>query len=318
LPAQLDAPIDLTGAGVERRFMVKRKKMGTELKTGTDNVAASGRPLLVYLQGVLGSLKPTERLIAQCVLADPERIVTSPIAEIGQISGASVGSIVGFCRRLGLKGFGDLKISLARELAQSGMPAAQSEQNGSLYEKVFQFHAQSLSETLKANPPEVFENTVQLLKKARRVEFFSIGLSYPIAYTAYSKFLLIGMEASAQFDSHIQLIAATRLGPGDIAFGISCSGATRETVQCLEVARGKGATTLCLTNAIQSPITKCSDLCLYATPSEIKYFQAPLASRVTQLAVIDALFVSLALKQKNRTAEMLQQSGEELLKRKFA
>ena len=298
--------------------MAKGKKAGAELKTATETAAGSRRPLLVYLQGVLASLKPTERLIADCVLADPERIVISSIGEIGQIAGASVGSIVGFCRRLGLKGFGDLKIALARELARSGMPAAESAQNGSLLEKVFQFHAQSLVETSKANPPEVFERAVQLLRKARRIEFFSIGLSYPVAHTAYAKFLLIGLDATAQFDSHIQLIAATRLDAGDIAFGISCSGATRETVQCLEVARSKGATTICLTNAIQSPITKCSDLCLYATPSEIKYFQAPLASRVTQLAVIDALFVSLALKQKNRTAARLQQSGEELLKRKFA
>lgn len=298
--------------------MAKGKKAGTELKSTAEPAVGSRRPLLVYLQGVLASLKPTERLIAECVLADPERIVTSSIAEIGQIAEASVGSIVGFCRRLGLKGFGDLKIALARELAQSGMLAEESAQNGSLFEKVFQFHAQSLVETSKANPPEVFERAVQLLRKARRIEFFSIGLSYPVAHTAYAKFLLIGLDATAQFDSHIQLIAATRLDAGDIAFGISCSGATRETVQCLEVARSKGATTICLTNAIQSPITECSDLCLYATPSEIKYFQAPLASRVTQLAVIDALFVSLALKQKNLTAARLQQSGEELLKRKFA
>jgi RpiR family transcriptional regulator, carbohydrate utilization regulator len=101
-----------------------------------------------------------------------------------------------------------------------------------------------------------------------------------------------------------------------VAFGISCSGATRETVQCLEVARGKGATTVCLTNAMKSPITAYSKYSLYATPSEIKYFQAPLASRVTQLAVIDALFVALALKHKDRTAGRLQQSAEELAKRR--
>jgi DNA-binding MurR/RpiR family transcriptional regulator len=67
---------------------------------------------------------------------------------------------------------------------------------------------------------------------------------------------------------------------------------------------------------MNSPITTHSELCLYATPSEIKYFQAPLAARITQLAVLDALFVSLALKHKNRTARRLQQSGEELLKRR--
>ena len=157
----------------------------------------------------------------------------------------------------------------------------------------------------------------QAIEKARRIEFFAIGFSYPVAYTASCKFLLLGLQTTAHADSHIQLIGATQLKAGDLAFGISCSGTTQETVQCLEVARAKGATTVCLTNAMRSPITEHSDLRLYATPSEIMYFQAPLASRITQLAVIDALFVSLASKHKNRTAGLLQQSGQELLKRRL-
>jgi DNA-binding MurR/RpiR family transcriptional regulator len=113
----------------------------------------------------------------------------------------------------------------------------------------------------------------------------------------------------------MQLITATQLQPGDVAFGISCSGTTPETVQCMEVAKSRGATTVCLTNAMKSAITLNCDICLYAAPSEINYFQAPLASRVTQLAVIDALFVTLALKHKNKTGLRLQESREELRKR---
>jgi RpiR family transcriptional regulator, carbohydrate utilization regulator len=290
-----------------------RRQAITKDATGKTDVEAN-RPLVTYIQGILGSLKPAERRIADCVLTDPERVITSSIAEIKRASGASVGSIVGFCRRLGLKGFADFKIALARDLAQSGLSAADVPENGSLFEKVFHFQAQSLVETLQINSKTAFERVAQAIEKARRIEFFSIGLSYPVAYTAYCKFVLIGLTASAQYDSHIQLIAATQLKAGDLAFGISCSGTTRETVQCLQVAQSKGATTVCLTNALKSPITAYGDLCLYATPSEIKYFQAPLASRITQLAVIDALFVALALKNKNRTAARLQRSGEELLK----
>ena len=274
------------------------------------------RPILAYLKGILTSLNPTERLIAECVLADPERVVTSAIASIGKQSGASVGSIVGFCRRLGLKGFAEFKIALARDLAQSEMLTGQGQPNASVFEKVFDFHTHSLSETLQLNPPSAFERVAQALNSARRIELFSIGLSYPVAYAAYAKFILLGLPAATEADAHIQLIKATQLRGGDIAFGVSCSGATRETVQCLEVAKSHGATTICLTNAMKSPITSCSDLALFATPGEIRYFQAPLASRITQLAVIDALFVSLALKHKNRTAARLQRSGQELLKRR--
>jgi DNA-binding MurR/RpiR family transcriptional regulator len=298
--------------------MARRRKNTVDLKRSFNDAPKDGkRPLLVYIKGILASLNPTERLIAECVLADPEKVITSSIAEMKQTCGASVGSIVDFCRHLGLKGYADFKIALARDLAQSGLPAAGAPNNGSLFEKVFQFHAQSLLETLQTNPNPVFERIVNVLERARRIEFFSMGLSYPVAYTACCKFLIIGFPAATQFDSHMQLITATQLKAGDVAFGISCSGTTRETVHCLEVAKAKGATTICLTNAMKSPITTSSDLCLYATPSEIKYFQAPLASRVTQLAVIDALFVALALKHKNRTAGRLQQNAEELFKRRW-
>jgi RpiR family carbohydrate utilization transcriptional regulator len=298
--------------------MVRHRKqsLGWKEQVGETHANTNLR-LLTYLQGILATFNPTDRLIADCILADPEKVISSSIAEIKRRSGASVGSIVGFCRRLGLKGFADFKIALARDLAQSGLSAADTPQNGSLFERVLQFHAQSLVETLQVNAKTAFERVSQVLEKGRRIEFFSIGLSYPVAYTAYCKFSLIGLQASSQFDSHIQLINATQLKSGDVGFGISCSGSTRETIQCLEAAKANGATTICLTNALKSPITACSDLQLYATPSEINYFQAPLASRITQLAVIDALFVSIALKNKNKTAARLQHSGEERLKRRW-
>ena len=298
--------------------MARRQQNNSNSKMRvSDSPVESRRPLLTYLKGILASLNPTERVIADCVLADPEKVVISSIATIKEDCGASVGSIVGFCRRLGMKGFAEFKIALARDLAQSGLPAGQAKQSGTILEKVFHFHAQSLVETLQINSQATFERVAQALEKAHRIEFFSIGLSYPVAYTASCKFMLIGLPAATQSDSHIQLITATQMKAGGVAFGISCSGSTRETVQCLEVARSKGATTICLTNAMNSPVAQCSDLALYATPSEINYFQAPLASRITQLAVIDALFVHLAMKSKNKTAGRLQQSGEALLKRRL-
>jgi len=283
----------------------------------------SRRPLLVYIQGTLPSLNPTERLIANYVLKDPERLLSSSIAEMRDGSGASVGSIVGFCRNLGLKGFADFKIALARELVQSGFsgfapgPDGTSSQNGTVFEKVFQFHAQSLVDTLQINSQETMRQAARALERARRIELFAIGISYPIAYLASCKLRLIGLPASTQFDSHMQLIAATQMRKGDVAFGISCSGATSETVRCLEVARSRGARTICLTNSVRSPITHAADLALFATPSEVKYFQAPLASRITQLAIVDALFVSLAQKNKDRTAVQLRNAGEELLKQRL-
>jgi RpiR family transcriptional regulator, carbohydrate utilization regulator len=280
------------------------------------------KPLLLYIQGILPSLNHTERLIATYVLDDPERTLSSSIAEMRDGSGASVGSIVGFCRRLGQKGFAQFKIALARELAQSGFSGfgAGDDRNGkdhSLFQKVFRFHAQSLMETLQINSEATLRQAALTLDRGRHIEVFSTGISFAVAYLTACKFKLIGLPAATQFDSHMQLIAATQLRKSDVAFGISCSGSTRETVRCLEIARARGAKTICLTNSMRSPITACADLALFATPSEIKYFQAPLASRITQLAIIDALFVFLAQKHEERTAVELGNAGEELLKQRL-
>jgi RpiR family carbohydrate utilization transcriptional regulator len=278
------------------------------------------RPLLVFLNAMLPSFSSAERLIAEFILKDPEKVLSRSISEFRTGSGASVGSIIAFCKNCGLKGFVDFKITLAGELAQGGFSAlkkAALEQEGSLFERVFEFHKQSLNETLKLNNITQLEEAVQMLERANKIEFFSIGMSYPVAYTACAKLKLIGLNAGTECDSHLQIIRATQLQKGDVAFAISCSGRTNETVRCLEIARGQKATTICLTNCVESPIIKQTDLVLLASPSEIQYFQAPLAARITQLVIIDALFVAIALNRKKQTMASLQTAGEQLLKQRL-
>jgi DNA-binding MurR/RpiR family transcriptional regulator len=290
-------------------------------KTNTGRTAAGSRPLLIYMQGILASLNPTERLIAEYILKDPEKVLYHTISQMREHSGASVGSIVGFCRSLGARGFADLKIALARELAQGGLSTsdhAPDSKTASVFDQVFQFHIKSLAETRMINTEETMLRASQVLERARRIQFFSTGLSYAVAFSAYCKFRLIGLPSFTESDSHMQLVCATQLGKGDVAFGISCSGRTEETVQCLKLAHAQKATTICLTNSMRSPITAHADFVLHATPSEIKYFQAPTASRVTQLAVIDALFVSIALRRKSQSMTHLHRIGQELMEHRLA
>ena len=43
---------------------------------GRDHINKHQAPLCAYLKGVLVSLKPTEPMIAECVLVDPEKVIT--------------------------------------------------------------------------------------------------------------------------------------------------------------------------------------------------------------------------------------------------
>ncbi len=279
--------------------------------------------LLPYIQGLVPSLKRAQLRIAKAITSDPEQFITRPIAELARGCGVSTGSIVLFCKSLGLKGLPALKISLARELAEPVLPVFSNkfeDQNGAplILQRVFEEHVDSLHQTLKLNKTNALTAAVGALLKAKRIVLFSIGLSYPVAYSLYARLRFIGLPASIEYDSHLQLAAAAEMRKGEAAIAISVSGSTNETVECLRVSKARGARTLCITNSINSPLAEASDIRLYAAPSEVKYFQAPLASRVTQLALADALLVTLAQRRKQKALAYLERAEEHLLRRRLS
>jgi DNA-binding MurR/RpiR family transcriptional regulator len=273
------------------------------------------------LQGMLPSLKRAQRRIAEAVLDDPEQFVSHSISELAAEYGVSAGSIVIFCKSLGLRGFPALKIAIARELSEPVLLSGESShpQHGvpSILEEVFERHVESLRQTFKLNTTESFETAVKFLLKAKRIVLFSIGLSYPIAYSLYGRLRFIGLPAFIEFDAHLQIASAAETGPGDVALAVSVAGNTRETVECLQLAKDRGATTICITNSIGSPLGQAADIPLYAAPSAVKYFQAPLASRVTQLVLADVLLVLIGQRRRRQVLAHMRCAEEYLLKHRL-
>ena len=285
------------------------------------NTRSGESSLLPWIRGLSPTLKRTQRQIAKAILDDPEQFITQSISELAERCGVSAGSVVGFCKSLGLRGFPALKIRLARELAAPVFPLGQTkaQRGGSgILQQVFHEHVKALHETLRLNSPRSVQAAALALAGARRTVLFSIGLSYPVAYSLYARLRFIGMPAFIEYDSHMQLAAAAEINKREVALGISAAGSTSETVECLRLSRARGAKTICITNSIDSPLARAADIKLYAAPSEVRYFQAPLASRLTQLALADALLVILGLQRKHEAVAHLERAEEHLLKRRLS
>jgi RpiR family carbohydrate utilization transcriptional regulator len=284
-------------------------------KAGTHNPRGALIPLI---HGMLPTLKRAQRRIGEAVVGDPEQFVSYSISELAWDYDVSAGSIVIFCKSLGLSGFPALKIAIARELSEpvllSGKRMEQQDGSRSIPEGVFERHVESLRQTLKLNTPESFDKAVKYLLKTRRIVLFSIDLSYAIAYSLYGRLRFIGLPAFIEFDSHLQLTAAAEINRGDVAIAVSVAGNTSETVECLRLAKERRAITICITNSIGSPLAQAADIPLYAAPSAVKYFQAPLASRVTQLALADVLLVLIGQRRKRQALTHLRRTEEYLLK----
>src|SRR2546427_627000 len=99
----------------------------------------------------------------------------------------------------------------------------------------------------------VLDKVVNAVASAGRVDVYGVGASAFVAGDLQSKLHRIGRVCFAWSDTHIMLTSAAVLGPGDVAFGISHTGATTDTVEALRVAREHGAVTVALTNFPRSP-----------------------------------------------------------------
>lgn len=310
-------------SGTDKR-MASRQGTSPGMGRGAPRAGSRGEPgqLLPLIRGLLPTFRSAQRRIAEAVINDPERFISESVSQLAEGCGVSTGSIVLFCKSLKLAGLRALKIALARELAAPVLPSFSRQfesQDGAaaILQRVLEEHVKSLHETLKLNTTGALGEAVEAVLKAKRIVLFSMGLSCPVAYSVYARLRFLGLPAFIEFDSHFQLAAAAEINRSDVAVGVSISGTTSETVECLRLCKARGATVICITNSINSPLAQAADIRLYAAPSEVKYFQAPLASRVAQLALADALLVLVGQRRKRKALIHLRRAEEQLLKRRL-
>lgn len=139
--------------------------------------------------------------------------------------------------------------------------------------------ARAVEETAAQLDIKMLEQVVDAVVAAERVDVYGVGASAFVAADFQQKLHRIGRVCSAWADAHIMLTSAAVLGNGDVAIGISHTGATVETIDALEVAKTRGAKTVALTNFPKSPIAEVADLILTTAARETTFRSGATASR---------------------------------------
>ncbi|MET0241278.1 MAG: MurR/RpiR family transcriptional regulator [Sphingobium sp.] len=259
--------------------------------------------------------------IAQYVLDNAEAVVRMSVTELADATGVSEGSIINFCRGIGLTGFQQLKLSLAQEIVQPVQyiheDVSPDDDMAAICRKVFHGGMEALRDSLTVLSAAAVEEAVAAIRAARRVEIYGIGSSAPIAEDTHYRMLRIGLDAKAVTDSHVQAISASRCDPGVAVVTISHSGATHETVMATRLAKEAGAKTVVITNFARSPIQAYADTVLFTMARETQFRTEAMASRIAQLCVVDTLIVALAMADHERSSEILRQTFDVLSVKRF-
>lgn len=261
------------------------------------------------------------RRIADFILDHPEDVVGMSVTELSEATDVSEGSIINFCRSIGLSGFQQLKLSLAQEIVQPVQfiheDLLREDDLETVSRKVFHSGMQALRDTLSVLDTGALAAAVDAVRKAKRVEVYGIGSSAPIAEDAQYRMLRIGLDVRAVTDSHIQAISASRCDQDVATITISHSGATHETVAATRLAREAGATTIVITNFARSPIRAYADIVLTTMARETRFRTEAITSRIAQLCVVDALIAGLALADYDRATDVLKKTFDVLSIKRF-
>ncbi|WP_137680748.1 MurR/RpiR family transcriptional regulator [Aurantiacibacter suaedae] len=267
-----------------------------------------------------GMAKSAQR-IARFILERPEDVVGMSVTELAEATEVSEGSVINFCRSIGLSGFQQMKLSLAQETVQPVQfiheDLDREDDAETICRKVFHSGMQALRDTLSVLDPTSLTRAVEVVRAAKRVEVYGIGSSAPIAEDTQYRMLRIGLDVRAVTDSHVQAISASRCDPDVAVLTISHSGATHETVAATRLAREAGAKTIVVTNFARSPIQAHADVLLFTMARETRFRTEAMTSRIAQLCVVDALIAALALADYDRSTETLKKTFDVLSIKRF-
>lgn len=246
----------------------------------------------VNIQVLYDNMGKAEKKIADFLLKDPKAILPLSIVDFAETCGVGEATIVRFSKRLGLDGYQQLKISIAQEEDSAPVDENISVDDSAydIFSKVCRDINSSLEKTKIVLDEKAIGEFCEAVIKAKDVCVFGLGNSAPVALDVTHKFLRLGIKAQAYTDNHMQAIAASHLGKGDVAFAISHSGSSRDIVEAMEIAKSTGAKTIAISNNGKAPIDKHCDIVLHTISDETNYRILGLSSRISQLAIIDAVY----------------------------
>lgn len=263
----------------------------------------AGGGFLARAQAALPQLGATDQQVIKAILDDPEQAVRSSVTELAARAGTAPSSAVRTCQRLGYRGFQDVKVALARDLASQERELSHGEGIDSttplsdLLGAILRRSGRALADAAQTIDPAAFALAVERIAAASRVLVIGNGTSAAPAQDAAYRFSSLGLIASAPGDAIAQHLAARQLNPSCACVVISHTGVTRETLVSAEAASKTGATLIAVTSFLRSPLTGIADAALVAGGPEQGFRLEAMASRLAHLGVIDALFVAVAVRR---------------------
>jgi glucokinase len=254
--------------------------------------------LMERVQNLQHELSPAEQRVASLVIEHPRKVLSEPIAEIAKLADVSQPTVIRFCRSLGFTGLADFKLKFAGSLTGT-IPVRHSQVR--MTDSTHDLSAKVIDNTVSAilkfrDQLDVnsIDRAIEILRKAKRIEFYAMGNSRVVALDGQHKFFRFRIPTTSYGDSHLFSMAAELLGPGDVVIAISTAGLLPELLGAVDTARAAGADVIAITSS-KSALARKASICLAVDHAEDSTTFLSMISRILQLLLIDIMAVGISL-----------------------
>ncbi|MGL6167489.1 MAG: MurR/RpiR family transcriptional regulator [Fusobacteriaceae bacterium] len=256
--------------------------------------------VLEYIQQNYNNFTDSEKLISDYFLSNKEIIIKLSSKEIGKLTTTSAATVVRFSKKLGFCSLNELKLSLKLSSVEEDKNLRFKYLDKNLKTRDIIYGVKDsidsiMEKTIKLIDEKELDYAINLLINAKNIYIFSVGVSSLVGLDLYYKLSRINKRCILHNDTHLQITSSVLMEEGDIALAISYSGDTTEVIACAKNAKKNNIPVISITKAsVNNELEKISDITLKIPFVEKSLREGAMSSRISQLAIIDMLFIGIA------------------------
>ena len=253
----------------------------------------------------LDSFFESEKKIGTYIIQHTAQVVDMTVGELAQACGVSDASVSRFCKKINMKGFHHLKITLAKEISEKGNDDKEVSNHISVNDieqslkNILANKVTEITQTVSMMDTEQLHAILNKLNTAKTVQFFAVGNTIPVAIDGAFKLNQIGIPAVSGTIWETQIGYTYNMTADDVVIAISNSGESTAVLRALEAAKSAGATTISITNSEKSSAAQLSDYHITTATREKLFLDGYCFSRVSATTVIEILYLFLTSMRKD-------------------
>lgn len=254
---------------------------------------------------------PVETQLAEYILNNRSAVIHYSAQLLAKKSNTSAATVVRYAKKLGYKGFQQLKIDLAKDNSEQEVSfddiILEEDDTLTLVKKSYSSNLKTLEQTYNLINVEHLSNAIHLLTQAETIYLVGVGGSSIICEDLMHKLTRINKKVIFHQNFHIFLHNLTYIKPKDVLIAVSYSGETPEIINAVKFANAAHAPVVAITQFRKNTLAKLADILLNTASEEKEMRLGAISSRFSSLILSDLLYLGLAKQNiDDTTAKILE------------